>query len=173
MDVCGVHSHECMGVHSHECMGSIHMNIWGSIHMNVWAPIHMNVWGSIHMNVWGSIFISLVLFQVQYEDILAEPEGAHSHECLWGCAYKCFTMTFKFCYLILTFVCGLPAAFCWGCEFACLAFQHIWCWTPYLSFFTINCELIRKILTMYLNGCLTPCCESCGTFFSKIVVQNG
>ena len=38
----------------------------------------------------------------------AEPEGAHSGECLWRNAFKCFTGGLNCCYLVLTYICGLP-----------------------------------------------------------------
>ena len=39
----------------------------------------------------------------------AEPEGAHSGECLWRNAFKCFNGGLNCCYLVLTYICGLPA----------------------------------------------------------------
>ena len=46
--------------------------------------------------------------QVTFADVLAEPEGAHSGECLWRNSYKCFTGALSCCYKVLTYICGLP-----------------------------------------------------------------
>ena len=46
--------------------------------------------------------------QFSFEDVLAEPEGAHSCECLWRNAYKCFTGGLSCCYMILSGIFGLP-----------------------------------------------------------------
>ena len=47
--------------------------------------------------------------QVTFPEVLAEPEGAHSGECLWRNAFKCFNGGLNCCYLVLTYICGLPA----------------------------------------------------------------
>ena len=118
------------------------------------------------------VFICLIL-QVRFDDILAEPEGAHSHDCVWGCAYKCFNCAFGCCYKLLTIFLAIPAAFLWGCEFAVLAFSHVWCYTPRFKIFTLQCIFIRKVYTVCLEGCCVPCFEACGAVFSKIVVKQG
>ena len=47
--------------------------------------------------------------QVQFDDVLAEPAGAHSAECVWRNSYKCFSGGMSCCYKLLTYLCGLPA----------------------------------------------------------------
>ena len=47
--------------------------------------------------------------QVTFGDVLAETEGAHSTDCVWRNSYKCFTNGLSCCYMVLTFICGLPA----------------------------------------------------------------
>merc|ERR1739842_94095 len=68
--------------------------------------------------------------KVQFEDILAEPEGAHSMDCVWSNSYKCFNFYKKCCYMSMTLCCGICIAAEWGCEFAYVAFVHIWYITP-------------------------------------------
>ena len=50
-----------------------------------------------------------VHIQVSFDDVLAEPEGAHSMDCVWRNAHTCFTCGLGCCYKALTFICGLPA----------------------------------------------------------------
>jgi len=111
--------------------------------------------------------------QVAFEDVLAAPEGAHSIDCVWKCAYSCFNCSKGCCYNILAIFCGIPSALCWGFEFAFITFAHVWNITPCLRVWTINCGCAQKFFGTCLQCCLGPICETCGLFFSQIVVKNG
>ena len=104
--------------------------------------------------------------------MLAEPEGAHTIDFCWKCSYKCFNCSKTCCYNILTILCAVPLALCWGCEFAVITFQHVWHITPCLRVFMINCGCAQKFCGTFLQCCLGPICEMCGLFFSNIVVNK-
>jgi hypothetical protein len=111
--------------------------------------------------------------KVAWEDVIAEPDGAHSIDCVWSLAYKCFSGGLKICYMILTILFGVPYALYWGCLFACIAFQNIWIITPQVRIMSINCLTLNKILGMILTGVCAPCIETCALCFSKITVTQG
>lgn len=111
--------------------------------------------------------------KVQFEDVLAEPEGVRSIDCVWRNSSKCFNCTLSCCYKFLTVLCGLPAAFYWGCEFASLACWHVWCYTPYVKMCTIKLIAYRQLLRLIYETTLGACCEACGMCLSKIVVKQG
>ncbi|XP_060595556.1 caveolin-1-like [Ruditapes philippinarum] len=110
--------------------------------------------------------------KVQFEDVLAEPEGIRSIPCIWTLSYKCFEFGKSICYKILTTFCGLCIALGLGCDFAMVAFDHVWIWTPCMRDFTICVGCYQKIFTTLVNCCCTPICEACGGFFSKIRIQK-
>ncbi|KAK7496229.1 hypothetical protein BaRGS_00012639 [Batillaria attramentaria] len=110
--------------------------------------------------------------KVAFEDVLAEPEGAHSIDCVWRNSYKCFNCSKGCCYNVLAILCGIPLALCWGCEFAVITFQHVWQITPCLRAFMINCGCAQKFFGTCLQCCLGPIMETCGLCFSNIVVKN-
>ena len=110
--------------------------------------------------------------QVTFEDCFAEPEGAHSADCVWKCAYKCFEGGKNLAYMILTFLCAIPAALYWGCLFAKVAFTHIWCLTPGLALLEINCGVMKKLFTIIMECLIGPCCATMGLFFSNVKVEN-
>merc|ERR1711872_823830 len=104
--------------------------------------------------------------KVTFEDILAEPEGAHSMDCVWSCSYKCFNCCKDLAYMILTLFYGICIAMEWGCEFGQIAFIHIWYITPCFKVCEINCGCCQKLYGMCVHCCLDPCCEACGMLFS-------
>ncbi|XP_076468955.1 caveolin-1-like [Babylonia areolata] len=103
--------------------------------------------------------------KVSFEDVLAEPEGAHSMDCVWSNSYRCFTCWRDVCYTIHTLLCGVCLAMEWGCQFAYIAFSHIWCITPFFKVLELNCGCLQKVYGMCVHCCLDPCCEACGLLF--------
>ena len=104
---------------------------------------------------------------VQFEDVLAEPPGAHSADCVWRNSEKCFTGAKNCCYRFLTFICGICIALYWGCEFACLSFYAIWCCTPYLRALHIALHPIKKVYSIMLGS---KCHHN--NFFSPLILQS-
>ncbi|XP_041348776.1 caveolin-3-like [Gigantopelta aegis] len=109
---------------------------------------------------------------VNFEDVFGEPESFHSIDCVWTNSYKCFTCTKNCCYKILSLLCGIFIAFCWGCEFAMIAFQHIWHIGPCYKVCMINLGCAQKFFGSVMQCCLAPVCEAMGMFFSNIKVEN-
>ncbi|KAK2158636.1 hypothetical protein LSH36_166g01037 [Paralvinella palmiformis] len=111
--------------------------------------------------------------KIQFEDVFGEEKGsARSIDCVWRGSYCCFNGTLSCCYKTLSLLCAIPMAFCWACEFACLACYHVWCLTPQLRYYTMMCMPIKKLSELYLSVCCGPFYETCGLIFSKIVVTN-
>ena len=45
--------------------------------------------------------------QVEFDDVLGEPVGTHSIDCVWRNSYKCFTCGKNLAYSIMTFLFGI------------------------------------------------------------------
>jgi len=45
--------------------------------------------------------------QVEFDDVLGEPEGAKSAECVWKNSFKCFNCGKNLCYQLMTYLCGI------------------------------------------------------------------
>ncbi|XP_046358095.1 caveolin-1-like isoform X2 [Haliotis rufescens] len=110
--------------------------------------------------------------KVCFEDVLAEPEGAHSINCVWSLSYSCFTGWRNCCYAMYSVLYGCPLAMCWGCEFAEITFQHVWQITPCLRIWMINLGCAQKFFGTCVNCCLAPICEAGGMFFNNVRVKN-
>lgn len=102
---------------------------------------------------------------VEFDEVLGEPDAAHSADCVWINSYKCFNGGKKICYLLLTYLCGLFAALYWGCCFGYTAFCHVWCITPELKLQQMNCEVCKQMYGVILRCMMDPFCEACGQIF--------
>ncbi|WAR14803.1 CAV1-like protein [Mya arenaria] len=103
--------------------------------------------------------------KVTFEDVLGEPEGAHSIDCVWKLAYTCFNCWLGLCYKIATILCGICVAAEWGCAFAEIAFYHVWFITPALKYCELNCAVCTKVIRVCVSCCCEPCCEALGGIF--------
>jgi hypothetical protein len=113
-----------------------------------------------------------VSLQIHFEEILGEPDGIRSIDGVWKTSYICFNGTLNCCYKVLSVLCAVPLACCWGFHFACLACSEIWCVTPCIRAITIQLVNLRRLLTICLEACVGPCCETCGLCLSKIAVKS-
>ena len=102
--------------------------------------------------------------------MIGEPDGIHSDVCVWRNSYTCFTCSFQLCYKVLTLLYGIPLSLFWACQYAGIAFLHIW--YIFLRLFMINCGCAQKFYNTLLQCCLAPIFETMGLLFSGIVVTN-
>ncbi|KAL4226703.1 Caveolin-1 [Mactra antiquata] len=105
--------------------------------------------------------------KVSFEDVLGEPDSIHSIDCVWKVSFTCFNCWLNICYKINTLCYGICIAAEWGCEFATVAFYHIWFITPSLRMFEINCAVFKKLYATICGCCVEPCCEACGRVFAS------
>ncbi|XP_048767745.2 caveolin-1-like [Ostrea edulis] len=112
------------------------------------------------------------IIKVSFEDVLAEPDGAHSCDCVWRCSSCCFNCSKNCCYRMMTTLCGLFIALYWGCEFAFITFEQVWCTTPCLRVFSVYLGCYQKLFGTFIACFLTPICETCGLIFSKISITR-
>ncbi|XP_045164731.2 caveolin-3-like isoform X1 [Mercenaria mercenaria] len=110
--------------------------------------------------------------KAEFEDVLGEPEGARSMDCVWKLSFRCFNIWRDCCYKLATLFCGICIAMSWGCQFAGIAFNHVWCITPSLTKCQIDCIVFRKCYFMCIDCCVGPVCEACGLMLSRIKITK-
>ena len=54
----------------------------------------------------------------------------------------------------------------WGCEFASIAFVHVWYVTPGMRVLAINCGFLQKCYGMCVHCAMDPICEAIGMIFN-------
>ncbi|GAB6029123.1 hypothetical protein CHUAL_004901 [Chamberlinius hualienensis] len=113
--------------------------------------------------------------QAQWHDLVAEPDGIRSANCIWKASYKLFRCSRCCCYNLLSGIFFIPISLLLGLRLACLSFQHIWCFTPLLKDLKMNCFLVRSVCSTSCDTLLGPLFETIGlmctrfkfTFFTR------
>lgn len=109
-------------------------------------------------------------FQVEFEDVIAEPDGTHSLDGVWKLSYTTFTVSKYWCYRVLSAIFGIPVALLWGFLFACISFCHIWAVVPCIKSCLIESQCISRIYSLCIQTFCDPFFEALGKIFSSIRV---
>ncbi|XP_037538423.1 caveolin-1-like [Nematolebias whitei] len=117
------------------------------------------------------IFLCLWFFQVDFEDIIAEPAGTYSFDGVWKASFTTFTVTKYWCYRLLTALVGIPLALIWGIFFAILSFVHIWAVVPCIKSYLIETHCISRVFSICVHTFFDPLFEAMGKCFSSIRIR--
>lgn len=110
-------------------------------------------------------------FQIDFEDVIAEPEGTHSFDGIWKASFTTFTVTKYWFYRLLSTIFGIPMALIWGIYFAILSFLHIWAVVPCIKSFLIEIQCISRVYSIYVHTFCDPLFEAIGKIFSNIRIN--
>ena len=83
--------------------------------------------------------------QLNFEDVLAEPDSAHGFDPIWRTSYVLFTGTRFWIYRLLAAVFAIPLAIVWGVAFSLITFFSIWFTTPVLRILDVVLFYVRRV----------------------------
>ncbi|XP_072620948.1 caveolin-1 isoform X1 [Vulpes vulpes] len=109
--------------------------------------------------------------KIDFEDVIAEPEGTHSFDGIWKASFTTFTVTKYWFYRLLSALFGIPMALIWGIYFAILSFLHIWAVVPCIKSFLIEIQCISRVYSIYVHTFCDPFFEAVGKIFSNIRIN--
>uniref|UniRef100_A0A9R8PSL7 Caveolin n=1 Tax=Equus caballus TaxID=9796 RepID=A0A9R8PSL7_HORSE len=109
--------------------------------------------------------------KIDFEDVIAEPEGTHSFDGIWKASFTTFTVTKYWFYRLLSALFGIPMALIWGIYFAILSFLHIWAVVPCIKSFLIEIQCISRVYSIYVHTFCDPLFEAIGKIFSNVRIN--
>ncbi|XP_007892775.1 caveolin-1 [Callorhinchus milii] len=108
--------------------------------------------------------------KVDFEDVIAEPEGTYSFDGVWKASFTTFTVSKYWCYRLLSAILGIPLAIIWGIYFAILTFIHIWAVMPCIKSYMIEIQFISRVYSICIHTFFDPLFEAMGKMCSSIRV---
>lgn len=109
---------------------------------------------------------------LNFEDVLAEPDAAHGFDPIWRTSYVLFTGTRYWIYRLLAAVFALPLALIWGITFSLITFISIWLATPILRVLDVFLFYIRRIWVALVQTTLEPVASAVGGCLANIKVSH-
>ncbi|KAE8615899.1 hypothetical protein XENTR_v10008657 [Xenopus tropicalis] len=109
--------------------------------------------------------------KIDFEDVIAEPDGTHSFDGIWKASFTTFTVTKYWFYRLLTTIFGIPLALIWGIYFAILSFLHIWAVVPFMRSYLIEIQCISRVYSIGIHTFCDPLFEAMGKALSFIKIS--
>ncbi|OQV18951.1 putative Caveolin-1 [Hypsibius exemplaris] len=126
----------------------------------------LNVWDRDEKSINGQVHI-------MFDDVLAEPTGAHSFEPVWRGTFVLFDYTKVWVYRFLTAIFAWPLAFIWGILFAVAAAFNNFIFAPFFKIFCLIFFWFGRVWGTLFRQVFDPIFESIGRCFSGIRFSRG
>lgn len=93
---------------------------------------------------------SILIFQLDFDDVIAEPSAAQGFEWVWKLAFVVFSQTKTWLYKIFSAILAVPAALLWALVFALLTVVYIWILSPALKLFDLTLAVVKRVSLLIL-----------------------
>jgi len=110
--------------------------------------------------------------RIQFEDIIAEPDGYHSSTYVWHMSSTIYNFGKDAAYQLVSFIFGIPLSLIWGCLFASVACCHVWCYSPLRRSHNIKMGCWKHFWAVIIGACFDPLFESTGKVFSNVNIRT-
>jgi len=104
---------------------------------------------------------------LNFEDVLAEPDASHGFDPIWRSAFILFTGSRYWIYRLLSALLALPLALVWGIAFSLITFVSVWLATPVLRILDVVLFYIRKVVVALMQTAVEPVASAFGACFHK------
>ncbi|KAM9361524.1 caveolin-1-like [Symphorus nematophorus] len=108
------------------------------------------------------------VIKVDFEDVVAEPDGTHSVDLVWKCSNIAFTFTKLWFYRSLTILFGFILSVLWGLVFAITSFVTIWAVGPTVRFFQVLSKCLCQPLLVGIRTTLLPLFVAVGKMANSV-----
>jgi len=105
---------------------------------------------------------------IQFEDVIGEPDPTHGFEFVWRLTYLLFNATRFWFYRIIAAIIAIPLALLWALIFAFINVATIWLITPSLRIFDILLHYAHRIWSGLVRAVLDPFFASGALLFNNI-----
>jgi len=105
---------------------------------------------------------------VQFEDIIGEPDPTHGFEFIWRLTFLIFNVTRFWVYRFVAAILAIPFAFFWAIIFAIINIGTIWCCTPSLRVFDLLLHYVHRVWSGLIRTVLDPFFTSAGLLFNNM-----
>lgn len=109
---------------------------------------------------------------INFEDIIAEPEGYHSSKYSWHMSTEIYGWGKMHAYELLSFLFGVPMSMFWGCLYAIVACLNVWIYNPLKRSQTIKASCWKNCWGLCIQTCFDPVFQSAGKVFENIDIST-
>merc|ERR1712029_1209099 len=108
-----------------------------------------------------------VEIDLDFSDVLAEPNSAHGFDPLWRLSFILFSQTKLWLYRIFSAILILPLSIFWAVIFAIFTILYVWICRPVIKIFEVVFAVFKRVWTSFLSATVEPLCASLGAFWAS------
>merc|ERR1711902_454471 len=104
---------------------------------------------------------------LDFADVLAEPNSAHGFDPLWRLSFILFSQTKMWLYRILSALLVLPLSILWAVIFALATIAYVWVLRPVIKIAEVCFAVIKRVWVAALGATVEPLCTAVGAVFAN------
>merc|ERR1712088_741463 len=104
---------------------------------------------------------------LDFADVLAEPNSAHGFDPLWRLSFILFSQTKLWLYRILSALLVLPLSIVWAVIFALATIAYVWMLRPLIKIAEVCFAVIKRVWVAALGATVEPLCTAVGAVFAN------
>merc|ERR1712038_811875 len=104
---------------------------------------------------------------LDFADVLAEPNSAHGFDPLWRLSFILFSQTKLWLYRILSALLVLPLSILWAVIFALATIAYVWVLRPVIKIAEVCFAVIKRVWVAALGATVEPLCTAVGAVFAN------
>jgi len=104
---------------------------------------------------------------LDFADVLAEPNSAHGFDPLWRLSFILFSQTKLWIYRILSALLVLPLSIVWAVIFALATIAYVWLLRPLIKIAEVSFAVIKRVWVAALGATVEPLCAAVGAVFAN------
>merc|ERR1711936_1478443 len=104
---------------------------------------------------------------LDFADVLAEPNSAHGFDPLWRLSFILFSQTKLWLYRILSALLVLPLSIVWAVIFALATIAYVWLVRPLIKIAEVCFAVIKRVWVAALGATVEPLCAAVGAVFAN------
>merc|ERR1739844_707202 len=104
---------------------------------------------------------------LDFADVLAEPNSAHGFDPLWRLSFILFSQTKMWLYRILSALLVLPLSIVWAVIFALATIAYVWLLRPVIKIAEVCFAVIKRVWVAALGATVEPLCAALGAVFAN------
>merc|ERR1712154_625122 len=104
---------------------------------------------------------------LDFADVLAEPNSAHGFDPLWRLSFILFSQTKLWLYRILSAILVLPLSLTLKLIFALATIAYVWVVRPMIKIAEVCLAVIKRVWVAALGATVEPLCGAVGAVFTN------
>ena len=90
------------------------------------------------------------MFQIDFDDVLAEPSAAHGFDPIWRLSFVLFSQTKLWIYRIISAIVAIPLTILWAIIVSILSVLYVWVIRPIIRIIELFLAVFKRVIIVII-----------------------